>query len=386
MQSTVSGSGNLANTGQLNVNFKTSGTIQAIYVKQGQHVYDGQLIASLDPSAAEAGLAQAQASLQQAQASLEQAEANGSSSKPSSGSTGGGSNQSSESADVRAANIAAAQANLNSAELNVQSAQTNVYNTNLYSPGVGTVAAVSVSVGDSVSPGGSSGSAGSSGSQSSSRGGGGASSAGSGAAAASTSSSAGSSAASSPFVVLTNLRAMQLVVPLSESDAIHVKANQPANITVNALPNTQLAAHVTNVSLLSTTNNGVVSYDVTLQLDQSEHGLRPGMSASAQIVVSQVQDAVNLPSSAVNGSGRNASVELVTGGKQTRTPVVTGMVGDSSTQIITGVEAGAQVALPSVSRAATGTAIGGGGTAGALGGGFGPPGGFGGGGFRRGGG
>src|ERR1039457_6223210 len=46
VQSTVSGTGNLQAASQLNLGFKTSGTVTHVYVTQGQHVVQGQLLRS----------------------------------------------------------------------------------------------------------------------------------------------------------------------------------------------------------------------------------------------------------------------------------------------------------------------------------------------------
>src|ERR1700677_4085796 len=74
VQSTVSGSGNLQALSQLNLGFKTSGTVTHIYVTQGQQVTQGQLLASLDPQSAEVTLEQAKATLQSAEADLSKEE------------------------------------------------------------------------------------------------------------------------------------------------------------------------------------------------------------------------------------------------------------------------------------------------------------------------
>ena len=92
---------------------------------------------------------------------------------------------------------------------------------------------------------------------------------------------------------------MQLVVPLSESEIGNVKVGQTATVTVEALDGTKLAAHVGEVATLSTSNSGVVSYDVTFQLDQMAAGLKPGMSATAEVVVKQAEG-VNVPTSAIS--------------------------------------------------------------------------------------
>jgi hypothetical protein len=101
-----------------------------------------------------------------------------------------------------------------------------------------------------------------------------------------------------------------------------------------------------------------------------------------------VGNTIELPSSAVTTTGRISTVQLDKNGKQTTQVVTTGLVGDTSTQILSGVSAGAVVVEPSVTVSGTSgsgttgtgtgrTGVGGLGSGGGLGGGFG---GFGGGG------
>jgi multidrug efflux pump subunit AcrA (membrane-fusion protein) len=139
---------------------------------------------------------------------------------------------------------------------------------------------------------------------------------------------------------------MRLVAPLSESEIGNVKVGQIATVTLEALEGRKLAAHVSEVAILSTSNGGVVSYDVTFQLDQMEPELKPGMSATAEVVVKQAEG-VNVPTSAISGG----SVTVVRGGKDVPQRVVTGLAGNSSTIVLSGLKAGETVVLP----AATGT-------------------------------
>jgi hypothetical protein len=268
-----------------------------------------------------------------------------------------------------------------SANLSLKSAQIALDDTKLYAPASGTIATLSgAQPGDTVS-------AGATGAASPA-----ASSTGTGA-----SGSSGTGSASSPssaFVVLVDLSGMEVVVPMGEADITKVRSGQPGTVTVNAIPGSELGAHVTAVATLPTTTSGVVSYDVTLRLDQLRFGVRPGMTASAQLIVSQAQGTVSLPSAAISRSGGQTTVTVVRGGKDVVQPVVTGIVGDSATQIVSGLTAGEQVAIATATNlggsAAAGGAAGGlGGATRALGGGGGG-GGFGlaggGGGARRGGG
>ncbi len=450
VQSTVSGSGNVQSAEQLNLGFKTSGTVTHIYVTQGQHVTEGQLLATLDPQSAEVTLEQAKASLQSAEANLAKEEesegessgqgssatgatasaasagtvsyttltlahasaagepaattpgteptgsttpegttpattttpstpaaepkkaSNSSGSQGARSNSGGSSHQSTttqatssapaaagsgagtgssttkQSAATREANLASARAAVKSDKLSVQSAEQAVQNTRLYAPSSGTIVTLSGEVGETVSGTGTSKSASSS---SSSSGSGSSAAAGTGSkgatgassAAASSSSGQGSSSSSS-FAVLSNLESLQLVVPLSESEIGNVHEGQIATVTIEALSGRKVAAHVASVSQVPTSSSGAVSYDVTFQLDQSAEGLKVGMSATAEVVVKQ-EEGVNVPTSAVKAG----SVTVVRDGAHVTQRVTTGLAGDSSTIVLSGLKAGEEVVLPSLS-------------------------------------
>jgi macrolide-specific efflux system membrane fusion protein len=182
-----------------------------------------------------------------------------------------------------------------------------------------------------------------------------------------------------------------MTVAFSESDISKVHVGQPATVTLDALSGVELAAHVSSISLVGTTSSSVVSYDATLTLDQGDPRVKPGMSASAAVIVGQASG-VTVANAAVTGSGSLATVNLLKGGEAVSQPVVVGLRGDSRTQIISGLKAGDQVvvtiALPSLgssstSGSGTGTLGRGLGGAGGLGGGGAFPGGGGGGFLRR---
>jgi hypothetical protein len=128
---------------------------------------------------------------------------------------------------------------------------------------------------------------------------------------------------------------------LSESEVGGVRPGQPATVTVEALEGRKLAAHVVSVATLPTSTGGVVSYDVTFVLDQLASGLKPGMSATAEVVVEQAEG-VNVPTTAISAG----TVTVVQGARQVRRRVVTGLVGDSSTIVLSGLSAGEEVLLP----------------------------------------
>ena len=172
--------------------------------------------------------------------------------------------------------------------------------------------------------------------------------------------------------MLANLSSMQLVVSVSESDIGSIKVGQPATISVAALPDEEFAAKVTAISLLSSDSSGVVSYSVTIKLTQNSSQLKPGMTATATVITGQVNNAINVESAAISSRGTGSTVTVDKGGKMTVTPVITGLVGASSTQIVAGVATGEALAIPISTSIATSTTTTGSGTLGSgSGGGFG---------------
>jgi hypothetical protein len=179
---------------------------------------------------------------------------------------------------------------------------------------------------------------------------------------------------------------MHLDVGLSESDINDVKVGQAATVTVNAASGEQVAGKVIAIGVLSSSSSSgttsAVSYPVTIELTQTTKGLRAGMSATADIVTAQSSGIV-VPTQALRGS----TVTLVKDGKRSTKQVQTGVAGDSTTQITSGLSAGDQVIVTSTSAAAGAAASGTAGAAGGAGGaGAGPGGGLGGGGGGFGGG
>jgi macrolide-specific efflux system membrane fusion protein len=194
-----------------------------------------------------------------------------------------------------------------------------------------------------------------------------------------------SSSSSSAFVTLVNLQGLDVTASFSESDAAKIQLGQAGTVTVSALPGKQLAAHVVAIDTSGTSSSGVVTYTVTLAIDRTVAGLKPGMSANASVTTGERDNVLNVPNAAVTGSGSNATVKVLKNGVQTTTSVVAGLKGDSSTEIVSGLTAGQQVVTSSgvVATAGAGAVTGAtrpGGAAGIGGGGLG-----GGGGFPRGG-
>jgi hypothetical protein len=166
-------------------------------------------------------------------------------------------------------------------------------------------------------------------------------------------STATTSSSSSGFITLVQISRFSLELSLSESDIGKVKVGQPATVTVNAADGEQFAAHVTEIGVLasssssSTASSSAVSYPVTLTLDQHGSKIKAGMSATADIVTSQASG-IAVPTQALTGS----SVTVVRNGKRSTQAVTTGVAGDSTTQVLSGLSDGDSVIVRSASATA----------------------------------
>ncbi|MFI6982785.1 efflux RND transporter periplasmic adaptor subunit [Embleya sp. NPDC050154] len=249
---------------------------------------------------------------------------------------------------VDAAAVTQAESALIAANNKLADAQRALDGCVLKAPSAGIVASVSGRVGDTVSATTTSSSGGSSGSSGSgsSGGAGGASGGGQGGSATSTTTVTG-------FVVIANPTGMETRVSFSEADAAKVKAGQPATVTLNVNSAIRLNAKVVSVNPLPDggSTSGSVKYGATIALQGDVSTLRTGQTANISVVVAQADNALQVPSAAVTGTGATASVRILVNGAEQRRTVTAGVVGDQTTQIVSGLAEGDEIVIGTVAAA-----------------------------------
>jgi HlyD family secretion protein len=104
------------------------------------------------------------------------------------------------------------------------------------------------------------------------------------------------------FTLAEDLAHMELHVDVDEADVGQVMAGQKAQFTVDAYPERSFPAKITQVRFGSKTTSGVVTYETLLDVDNTDLSLRPGMTATADIVVMEVADALLVPNAALRFS------------------------------------------------------------------------------------
>lgn len=101
------------------------------------------------------------------------------------------------------------------------------------------------------------------------------------------------------FSIAEDLTKMEIQVDVDEADVGKVKEKQKAIFTVDAYPDKKFTAIIRELRFGSEVVQGVVTYKAILTTDNSNLLLRPGMTATAEIIVKEVKSAVTVPNSAL---------------------------------------------------------------------------------------
>ncbi len=78
-----------------------------------------------------------------------------------------------------------------------------------------------------------------------------------------------------------------------------IKEGQQAVFRVDAYPDREFPAQIVQVRYAAQTENNVVTYETLLSVDNSDMLLRPGMTATAEIIIQHVEDALLVPNTAL---------------------------------------------------------------------------------------
>ncbi|MGH3853521.1 MAG: biotin/lipoyl-binding protein [Pseudonocardiaceae bacterium] len=148
------------------------------------------------------------------------------------------------------------------------------------------------------------------------------------------------------FIVLDNVNSFQVIVPFEESDASKVAPNEKATVTFDALPDLSRTGTVLSVSPSGSSISSVINYYVTIVLGETDPRLKDGQTAQARVVTNEVDDVLTVPNSAIRKRGDQSTVTVIdASGTQQQVRFQAGLVGDTRTQVISGLREGQEVIL-----------------------------------------
>jgi RND family efflux transporter MFP subunit len=150
----------------------------------------------------------------------------------------------------------------------------------------------------------------------------------------------------SVLLVIADPTKLQVDATVSEVDVARLKVGDAATLTVPALPNQSFHGTLTRIASQATSNQGVVTYGVTVTVQDPPSALRPGMSADVAIVVGEAPNALQVPVAAVQTAHGQSTVTVIDpAGQRHVVPVTTGLLGSQTIQVTGNLTAGQQVAI-----------------------------------------
>jgi HlyD family secretion protein len=149
-------------------------------------------------------------------------------------------------------------------------------------------------------------------------------------------------------IELMDVSPLGLTVQVDEIDIDLVEIGLPTRVTLDALPNLQFPATVISIAPIGTPSGGIVSYDVDIALDGDDPRVRVGMTADASIVIEETQDVLVVPNLYIRRDRTTGqSFVNVLRGDDTveEVEVEIGIQGRETSEVISGIEEGALVAI-----------------------------------------
>ena len=101
------------------------------------------------------------------------------------------------------------------------------------------------------------------------------------------------------FTLAESLAQMELQVDVDEADVGQIQPDQDATFTVDAYPNRRYPARIALVRFGAETVNNVVTYKTILKVDNDDLSLRPGMTATAEVVTAERENVLLVPNAAL---------------------------------------------------------------------------------------
>ena len=138
-------------------------------------------------------------------------------------------------------------------------------------------------------------------------------------------------------------------VSLDEADVGRAHVGQEVAITIDAFPDKKFKGMVTRISPQAVTQQNITTVLVKVEIENPGAQLKPGMTASCEFLVDEVEDVPYLPSRAVREVMGEYVVSMQKGGQMTEVSVKVGLVGDDRIEIKEGLQEGQEVVLPSLS-------------------------------------
>jgi len=154
--------------------------------------------------------------------------------------------------------------------------------------------------------------------------------------------------ANQPLLILPDVSKMVVESRVRETDIHKVERNQRVSVRVDAYPTLRLTGRVTLIGTLAQEERerrGAKFFGITIEINESDPRLRPGMSARVEIAVEHRPQALFVPLEAVFEKNGDSVCYVAQGRHVSARPVVVGPSNEDFVAIESGLRLGERVCL-----------------------------------------
>jgi len=161
---------------------------------------------------------------------------------------------------------------------------------------------------------------------------------------------------SNALAVVTDLKHLNILANVDETDVHSIKAGQVADVMVESIPGTVFRGVVESVAEQGKVISGVVYFEVTVKVTDDSGALKSGMTADVDIIVDERSNVLVIPNAALESFRGLVMARVLDENKEPSFKRVQLGISDGTfTEVISGLEAGEMVAIPSSGTGTAGT-------------------------------
>ncbi len=154
-----------------------------------------------------------------------------------------------------------------------------------------------------------------------------------------------------PAMIIADPGGFHIKLNVDELDIGQLEVGQTAVVTVDALNDAQLTGVISSIAPVANTTalggSAIVTYEVIVDLDPTDLPLRSGMTATVAIITDKAENVIVIPNRVMHldETTRKPYVEKLIDGVPTRVDIVLGLRNEQSSEVISGLEEGDQLAI-----------------------------------------
>jgi HlyD family secretion protein len=146
-----------------------------------------------------------------------------------------------------------------------------------------------------------------------------------------------------PVGTLVDTSLYHVTVSIDETDIGLIALGQETEISVDAFPDTKLMGEVAAINLIGNNAQGIVAYDVRINLQPTDLDVRPLMTVAVDVIVERKSDALLVPNRAIRRDKEGKYVEILVDNVPERVNIETGLTDGTRTEVVSGLELGQEV-------------------------------------------